>query len=177
MRPVLIGGKVMRRAFAILGILLGAASAQAGGWSRVYLAPALSECEGPATCPRAFESTYTFDEIVLRTPASKYMSPKKPSIIVELKGVRDASGTAVDGTVTVKVLSGRVSIPGFGTLPDGSPLAQVAPVPVTLTKGNGKVSYKPDPQAPNGTITNGGGVEVYDPTGKRLAVTGSQSKP
>ena len=167
----------MRRALVILGVVFGAASVHAGGWSRVYLAPALAECPGPATCPRAFESTYTFDEIVLRTPSSKYMSPKKPSIIVELKGVRDASGAAVDGTVTVQVLSGRVSIPGFGTFPDGSPLAQVAPIAVSLKGGNGKLSYKPDPQAPNGTITNGGGVEVYDPAGKLLAVTGSQSKP
>jgi len=33
------------------------------------------------------------------------------------------------------------------------------------------------PAAPNGTITNGGGVEILDPEGKRLAVTGSQAKP
>lgn len=167
----------MRRALVVLGVLVGAASVHAGGWSRVYLAPALAKCAGPATCPRTFESTYTFDEIVLRTPSSKYMSPKKPSIIVELKGVRDASGTPLDGTVTVKVLSGRVSIPGFGTMPDDSSLAQVPPIAVSLSKGNGKLAYKPSPQAPNGTITNGGGVEVYDPTGKLFAVTGSQSKP
>jgi hypothetical protein len=167
----------MRRALVVLGIVVGAASAHAGGWSRVYLAPALAECPGPATCPRAFESTYVFDEIVLRTPATKYMSPKKPSIIVELKGVRGPTGAPLDGTVTVKVLSGRVSIPGFGTFPDGSPLAQVAPIAVTLKGGKGKLSYTPDPQAPSDTITNGGGVEVYDPTGKLMAVTGSQTKP
>jgi hypothetical protein len=166
----------MRRAVAVLGVILGAASAHAGGWAKVYLAPALAECLGPATCPRAFESTYTFDEIALRTPSAKYSPPKKPSLIVEIKGVRDAAGTLVDGDVTVRVLSGRVSIPGFGTFPDGSPLTAVPPAVVTLTKGNGKLVYRA-PASPNGLITNGGGVEVYDPQGKRLAVTGTQSKP
>lgn len=165
----------MRRALVTLGILLAAASAHAG-WARVYLVPALVECPGPATCPRALESAYTFDEIVLRTPSAKYMPPKKPTLIVELKGVRDPSGALLDGDVQVTVLSGRVSIPGFGTLPDGSPLAQQPPIVASLVKGNGKVVYRA-PASPSGLITNGGGVEVRDPAGKLLAVTGSQSKP
>jgi hypothetical protein len=159
----------------LMGSLLAATSAHAG-WARVYLVPALVECPGPASCPRQLESTYTFDEIVLRSQSAKYMQPKKPTLIVDFKGVRDASGVPVDGDVQATVLSGRVSIPGFGTLPDGSPLAQQAPIAVQLKKGNGKLVYHA-PASPSGLLTNGGGVEVRDPQGKLLAVTGSQSKP
>jgi hypothetical protein len=159
----------------VFGTLLAATSAWAG-WARVYLVPALVECPGPATCPRELESAYTFDEIVLRSQSAKYMQPKKPTLIVELKGVRDPSGAPFDGDLQVNVLSGRVSIPGFGTLPDGSPLAQQPPIIVTLSKGDGKVVYRA-PSSPSGLLTNGGGVEVRDPDGKLLAVTGSQSKP
>ncbi|HEV7732902.1 MAG TPA: hypothetical protein VGR62_12095 [Candidatus Binatia bacterium] len=165
----------MRRGIALLGLLLAAGPAMAG-YSRVYLVPALAECPGPATCPRAYESTYTFDSIVLSTASSKYMQANKPTLLVDFKGVRDASGAPLDGVVSVKVLSGRVSIPGFGTLPDGSPLAEQPPIAVTLTKGKGKLVYRA-PSSPNGLLTNGGGVEIRDPDGKLLAVTGSQSKP
>lgn len=165
----------MRRGLIAL-LLLGVATPVLAGYGRVYLVPALAECPGPATCPRAYESRYTFDTIVLRTPSSKYAPPNKPTLIVELRGVRDPAGAPLNGDVTVRVLAGRVSIPGFGTLPDGSPLAQVAPQVVTLTNGKGKLAYRA-PATPNGLVTNGGGVEVYDPEGKRLAVTGSQSRP
>lgn len=163
----------MRR--SLLFCLFAAAPALAG-MNRVYLVPALKECPGPATCTREFESTYTFDSIVLRNAAAKYSPPGKPALSLDLRGVRDGSGTPFTGSLSVHVLSGRVSIPGFGTLPDGSPLAEVAPVPVTLKNGNGKVSYSP-PASPSGLISNGGGVEVVDPDGKVLAVTGSQTKP
>lgn len=163
----------MRR--SLLLCLLAAAPALAGS-NRVYLVPALKECPGPATCPREFASTYTFDTIVLRNAAAKYSPAGKPALSLDFRGVRDAAGTPVTGSLSAHVLSGRVSIPGFGTLPDGSPLAEVAPVPVTLKNGNGKVSYTP-PASPSGLITNGGGVEVLDPEGKLLAVTGSQTKP
>lgn len=164
----------MRRPLVILALLLGAAPALAG-YGRVYLVPALVECPGPATCPRAFESGYTFDAIILRTPATKYSPAKKPTLIVEFRGVRDPAGTPLDGDVTVQVLSGRVSVPGIGTFPDGSPLAQVAPVTVRLRKGRGKLVYRA-PASPSGLVTNGGGVQVRDPDGKLLAVTGSQSR-
>ena len=54
------------------------------------------------------------------------------------------------------MLSARVSVPGIGTFPDSSPLTRVAPVPIPLE--------------------NGGGVEIFDPDGKRLAATGAQAK-
>jgi hypothetical protein len=46
-----------------------------------------------------------------------------------------------------------------------------------LKNGDARFSYKPSTGVPNGTIVNGGGVEVYDPDGNLLAVTGSQSRP
>ena len=46
-----------------------------------------------------------------------------------------------------------------------------------LKNGDARFPYKPSTGVPNGTIVNGGGVEVYDPDGNLLAVTGSQQKP
>lgn len=153
-------------------------SAAAGGYGSVYLVPALAECPGPASCPRALESAYTFDTIILHSRASRYFDDKKPSFLIDLRGVRDPSGAFVNGTVTLRLLSGRVSVPGVGTLPDSSSVTRVAPVPIPLKNGGAKrFAYKPSPSPPNGTLTNGGGVEILDPEGKRLAVTGSQAKP
>ena len=162
---------------ALLAMLVIPAAARAGGYNRVYLVPALKPCATASTCPREFASSFTFDAIVLRSPASKYMPSGKASLILDVHGVRDASGAPLNGTLMLRVLSGRVSIPGIGTFPDNSSLTQQAPIPVTLKNGDGKLPYKPSTGVPNGTIVNGGGVEVYDPDGNLLAVTGSQSKP
>jgi len=151
--------------------------AAAGGYNRVYLVPALTPCPTAATCARELESSFTFDSIVLRSPASKYLPTGKPALFLEMHGVRDAAGTLVNGTLMLKVLAGRVSVPGLGTFPDGSSLTQQPPIPIQLKNGAAKLPYKPSVSPPNGTIVNGGGVEVFDPDGKLLAVTGSQSKP
>jgi len=151
--------------------------ATAGGYNRVYLVPALKQCLDLTPCqPRELQSAYTFDTIVLRTPATRYMPAGKPSLTLEVHGVRDPSGAPVNGDLTVKVLPGRVSIPAFGTFPDDFSLVQVAPLKVPLKNGSNKsFPYKTD--TPVGIIVNGGGVEVYDPAGNLLAVTGSQSRP
>ena len=167
MRPSTLG---------LAALLTVATAAGAAAATRVYLVPAIAECPGPATCERTFESTYTFDTIVLVNPAGKYMQPNKPSIVLDVHGVRDATGALVNGTINVRILSGRVSIPAFGTFPDNSPVTITAPQPVTLKNGKGHLSYKA-PATPAGLIQNGGGVEVLDPDGKRLAVTGAQAKP
>ncbi len=101
----------------------------------------------------------------------------KGSLQLDIRGVRDPSHALVNGTVTVRILAGRVSLANFGTFPDASPLTQQAPTPVMLHDGRGKVSYKSSTPVPNATITNGGGVEVLDPDGHRMAVTGSQARP
>jgi hypothetical protein len=163
---------------ALLAALAVPIAAMAGGYGRVYLVPAIKECPGPASCvPREFESAYTFDSIVARTPSGKYSPSGKPQLILEVRGVRDPSGALSNASLTLRVLAGRVSLPTLGTLPDGSPLARVPPVPIPLKNGSAKFPYKPSVAVPNGTITNGGGVEVLDPDGNRLAVTGSQAKP
>jgi hypothetical protein len=182
MRPVhVVSAKeaVVRNLVAVgvlAGTMLGPVVATAGGLNRVYLVPAIAACPGQQSCPRTFESAYTFDSIVLRTPATKYMPADKPSFVVDIRGVKDPSGALVNGAVTLHVMSGRVSLPTLGTFPDGSVLTQVAPIAVPLKDGKGKLPYRA-PASPNGLITNGGGVEVLDPTGKLLAVTGTQGKP
>jgi len=172
----------MRFAFHALPLItavLVPALAAAGGYNRTYLVPALAPCPGAGTCqPLALQSSYTFDIIVLRSPPTRYLPTGKPSLFLQIRGLRDASGNPVTGTLTLKVISGRVYVPSVGTIGDGSSLTAVAPVPVPIRGGNNaKFAYTPSPQAPAGTIVNGGGVEIYDPEGKLLAVTGSQSKP
>jgi hypothetical protein len=167
-----------RTPLRFLAVLLAPAAALAAGYNRVYLVPALKPCPGFATCAgRGLESTYTFDTIVLRSPPTRYSPAGKPQLFLEVKGVRDASGAPVNGNLTLKVLSGRVNVPGIGTIGDDSALTTVAPLPVPLKNGNNpKFSYK-NPATPDGLLVNGGGVEVYDPEGKLLAVTGTQTKP
>jgi hypothetical protein len=169
----------MRRSVVRVFVLavLAIPAAAAGGSNRVYLVPALAECPGPASCPRVFESGYTFDTIILRTPPTKFTPPGKPAFVLDVRGVRDPAGALLNGNLTLRVLSGRVSVPGIGTFQDDSPLTRVAPVPIPIKNGNAKRFPYDAPESPNGTITNGGGVEVLDPDGKRLAVTGSQAKP
>ena len=171
----------MRQAFTILGVLasfLIPSPVTAGGYNRIYLVPAIKECHAASSCPREFESAYTFDSIILMTPAGRYLPKGKPSLILDIRGVRDPSRALLNGSLTLHVISGRVSLAGFGTFPDKSSLTQVAPVPILLRNGRAKnFPYRPAVEVPNGLITNGGGVEVLDPDGNRLAVTGSQSRP
>jgi len=170
MRPVL-------RTLGLLGSLAVPAAALAGGYNQTYLVPAIKECPGPASCvPREFESSYTFDAIILRSPKGKYLRSGKPSLILDVRGVRDATHALVNDSLTLIVSSGRVSLPTLGTFPDDSSLTQVAPQSVPLRNGRAKFPYK-TPPIPNGIITNGSSVEVRDPQGHRLAVIGSQSKP
>jgi hypothetical protein len=174
----------MRSTVRTLSLLLAAlvisTGASAAGLNRVHLVPALKPCPGFGICPgRQLASRYTFDSMVLRTPASRYLPPDKPTLLLQIRGVRDASGAPVDGELTLKVLSGRVyTPPAGGTLGDDSSLAVQPPVAVPLRNGsNPKFAYRPPQATPPGTLVNGGGVEVYDPEGNLLAVTGSQAKP
>lgn len=166
------------RTLALLAALLPPTLAHAGT-NRVYLVPAVKECPGPATCvPREYESTYTFDAIILLSPGGKYLSTgKKPSLTLDIRGVRDASHALVTGNLTLVILPVRVSLATLGTFPDDSPFTQNAPVQVPITNGATRFPYRPSAVAPNGTLVNGGGVEVLDPDGKRLAVIGTQAKP
>lgn len=174
MRPAL-------RPLALLAVLIAPTAVTAAGYNRVHLVPALKRCPGVATCPLEFESSYTFDSIVLRSPSSKYSPRGKPSLILEIRGVRDASGAAVNGNLTLRLGPVRVHVPGVGTFPDDSPFTESPPVAIPVRNGtNAKFAYRPAAAPdgpPSGTIANGGGVEILDPEGKSLAVTGSQTKP
>ena len=55
---------------ALLAALVIPHLAAAGGYSRVYLVPAVTACPTRSTCPRAFDSSFTFDSIVLHSPAT-----------------------------------------------------------------------------------------------------------
>jgi hypothetical protein len=170
----------MRYALLLFTVVLAPMVATAAGYgNRVHLVPALKPCPGAGTCPgRALESSYTFDTIVLRTPANRYLATGKPSFLLQIRGVRDASGTPLTGNLTLRILPARVNVPGVGTLGVDFSLAVVPPVSVPLRNGsNPKFAYSPPQQTPNGTLVNGGGVELYDPEGNLLAVTGTQTKP
>ena len=150
-----------------------------GGLNTNYLVPAYVACPGPDTCgaPQR-ESSFTFDTAILRGPVGRYANPAKPSLILELRGVKDASGALVTSDAfTIVVAAGQVNVSAVAlTIPPGHPLSQVAPIPIPLKGGKGKVVYKPAQMAPPGTVAEGGGVSVYDSQGKRLATVGAQYK-
>ena len=169
MRTLLVAGLV---ALSVLPAL-------AGGFNVNYLVPAFVACPGPDACgtPER-ESGFTFESATLRSARGRYLDPKKPSLAVELKGVKDASGAPVTSNgFTVRVSTGQVNLPSSNlTLPPGHLLSTVAPIPIPLKNGNGSVSYKNAAQAPPGTVVEGGSVTLYDSDGKRLATVGTQAK-
>src|SRR5262249_24219741 len=153
MRPMLFR-------LAVCAAIVVPHAARAGGYNRVYLVPAVKRCTTAATCPREFASSFTFDAIVLRSPATKYLPAGKPSLILDVHGVRDASGAPLNGTLMLRVLSGRVSLAGLGTFPDDSSLTQQAPIPVTVEEGGGKPPLEAaagGPAGPHGHGRGGGG--------------------
>ncbi len=161
---------------ALAGVIT--ASPALGGGNLTHLVPASVHCPGPDACvPAQKESRFTFESVILRSGRGKYANPKKPAFIIELKGVRDASGTLVTSEAfTIRVSSGQINLGGGQpvSLPAGFPLAVVAPIPISLRDGVAKKPYSPSQQAPSGTVVEGGGIDIYDSDGKRLATTGAQ---
>ena len=103
-----------------LVLFVAAASVWAGGFNTTYLVPAYVTCPGPDICggPPTRESAFTFDSATLRSPRSPYTDPKKPSLIVELKGVKDGSGSLVTAEgFTIQIAAGQINLfdpaPGF----------------------------------------------------------------
>jgi hypothetical protein len=155
------------------------AGAHAAAFNRIWLVPGLKECPGPGTClPVERASTYTFDRILLRSSAARYSVPGKVTLIVELKGVRDASGALVSGPgFTVRTSGGRIGIPSIGTFPDSFGEAASPTLPLELRNGAGKLTYRTPEETPPGIVTNGGQVFVLDPAGNVLATSGTQGRP
>jgi hypothetical protein len=88
--------------------------------------------------------------------------------------VRDAAGALVTGNLALRTPAGRVGLPTLGTFPDDSPLTQTAPLPIPLENGNNrKFAYAPSTAIPNGTITNGGGVNA----GEAVAAAPLEKEP
>jgi hypothetical protein len=162
----------------LIGLLaLPSFPAWAGGTNANHLVPAFVVCPGPDTCgaPQR-ESSFTFESAVLKAPRGKFTNPNKPAFVVELKGVKDASGAPVTSTdFTVRIAGGQVNISSLAlTIPAGHVLSAIAPIPIPLKNGNGSLAYKPTAEPPPGTVSEGGGVTIYDSQGKRLATTGAQ---
>jgi hypothetical protein len=166
-------------ALTVILVALSAVPAVAGGYNANYLVPAFVTCPGPDVCgaPQR-ESSFTFETAILRAPRGKYLNPKKPALIVDIKGVRDITGALVTGDgFAIQLTTGQVNLVGLATtLPAGSQLSTQAPIPLPLTNGNGHLAYRSKQQAPSKTVIEGGGVTIYDSAGKRLATVGTQAK-
>jgi hypothetical protein len=163
-------------------LLLAAAPALAGGLNRSVLVPVYARCPGSGNCPAVRASSYTFDSMYLYSSRAQYSGPNKLALMVQVKGLRDANGSLVTGKLTVVVPASRVTIlsdPPIGTIGDQSQLAQQDPYVVEVKNGSARAKFLTPANTPaKGLVVNSfGSPIVYDPEGKELASTGTQSKP
>jgi hypothetical protein len=160
------------------------------GMNRTYLVPAYKPCpNGQTSCaPPGPSSTFTFEQVILKSRPSPFIKPNQVSLIVELKGVRDASGALVTtdpanpaDDFILRTGAGRVVLLA-GTnlqLEPGSPLVPVTDLRIDLKNGKGSATLKTPEETPtNGLINQSLGVpELLDNQGNPLAVTGARSRP
>jgi hypothetical protein len=170
---------------AVLALLVPA-GARAGGLSRTFLVPSYAACPGPAVCVPRRESSFTFDKAILHSSQARYIAPNKLSLVVELSGVKDASGALVTTDPSnpaddfrLVVPSTQVTLSGVGTLPTGFPGTGDTVVRIDLKQGAGKGRLTTPEETPkSGLVTGSLGVPaLYDNQGNRLAVTGAQTPP
>jgi hypothetical protein len=180
----------VRSAAAASFVLVLAATASAG-LNKSIMVPVYEECVGAGNCfPPKRASSYTFDSITLLSSQKPYTAPGKFSLAVIVKGLKDASGNPVTGTLTLRIAPGRVTIlsQNLGTL--GEAFSPETVYPVIVKNGEGKPRLGPcdEKTSPcfrtpavtpeHGLIVNTFSAPVlYDPEGKPLASTGAQSKP
>jgi hypothetical protein len=165
-------------------LVAGLPAAAAADMTRTYLVPAYAPCPGPATCPATLSSTFSFSSAVLKNAKARYLAPGKVTLVVELKGVKDASGqlvttdpgNAADDFLLV-ISPAQVTIAGIGTLPPG--LSPETRLHIDLKNGDGSQKLTTPEETPkHGLVANSAGLPmVFDSQGKVLAVTGSQSPP
>ena len=164
----------------LLLLLVAAVPASAGGLNRTVLVPVYQKCPA-GNCPPVRASSYTFDQMYLYSPRAPYSGPGKLALMIQVKGLKDASGALVTGQLTVKIPASRVTIlsQGIGTIADGSPLAEQPPYVVDVKNGSARAKFvTPDSTPEHGLVVNTFGAPVVlDPEGKELASTGTQSKP
>lgn len=158
----------------------------AAGLSRTYLVPAYAPCPGPGVCPARLESSFTFTTAILRAPQVKFIAPNKLTLIIELSGVKDASGALVttdpndpSDDFRLVIPANQVTLTSLGTLPLGFPGAGESVVRIDLKRGAGKGRVMTPEETPkSGLVTGSTGVPVlFDNQGKRLAITGAQTPP
>jgi hypothetical protein len=165
---------------AVLGLLV-AREAAAGALNRTYLVPAYEECPSGNCFPPTRSSPFTFDSIVLYSSAQQFSGPGKLALQVRIKGMKDGTGAPFTGTVTLNVGRTRVTIltNSIGTFADDSPLVPSTPYEIDVKNGAGRFKYDtPDNTPKNGFVANSLGTPtLFDPDGKAIATTGTQSKP
>ena len=160
------------------------------GMNRTYLVPAYKPCPGGQTScvPQGPASTFTFDQVILKSRPSPFIKANQVAVVIELKGVRDASGALVTTDTAdpaddfiLRTPAGRVTLlAGLNLqLEPGSPLSPATEVRVDLKNGKGRASLTTPEETPsNGLIQQSLGVpELLDNQGNLLAVTGARSKP
>lgn len=165
----------------LAAVAAAATTASAGGLNRSYLVPVYAACPGSGNCnPPARASAYTFDTIILSSSPKPYTGPGKFALGVSVKGLKDGAGNPATVTLEVRVPAGRTTIIGTaGTLGDTSPLVQETVYAVPVKNGAGHARFTtPDITPDHGLVVNSFAAPVlYDPDGKALASTGTQSKP
>ena len=171
----------MRRTALALAALLALPALAPAGMNRNYLVPVYEPCPGSSNCfPPVLSSSYTFDSIVLSSSNAPYSGPGKLALGITIKGLRDASGTAVTANVVLKVGRSRVTIltNGIGTLGETSPLSPETVYTVPVTNGKAKARFNTPPETPtSGLVVNSIDSPVlYDPEDKPLASTGTRTK-
>jgi len=119
--------------------------------------------------------------LAIRQAMGRERGTGKLALMLQVKGLKDASGSPVTGRLTVEIPASRITIlsQGIGTLGENSPLAAQPPYVVDVKNGAARAKFLTPSTTPgNGLIVNTFGAPVvYDPEGKELASTGTQSKP
>jgi hypothetical protein len=164
---------------ALFGLLV-ACPAGAGGLNRTYLAPAYDACPAGNCFPPIRSSPFTFDSIILYSSAQPYTGPGKLALQVRIKGLKDGTGAPFTGRVTLSVGASRITIlsNSIGTFADDSPFVATPPYNIDVKNGAARFKYNTPDNTPAGLIANSLGTPtLYDPDGKAIATTGTQSKP
>ena len=164
--------------------VLSLAPAWAGSNS-TPMVPAYQPCTPPVTtCPAVLESRFTFDSVTLKSSKSPYLKDDKVAVTVELRGVRDETGTPVTTDPEDPADDFKLFIPGSQVTVNGVTAAPgiLAPdlvVPIDLKNGAGKGIYKtPSGGEGSGVVAESTGAPyVLDGDGNRFAVTGQRDKP
>ena len=176
----------MRRSMAWLVVLVLALPALATAkLNRSYMVPVYEACPGSGNCfPPVRASSYTFDSIALYSSAQPYTGPGKLALMVVVKGLKDAAGSPVTGTLTLRVPGSRITIlsQSIGTLGETSPLAPETVYAVPVSNGDtprhGARFTTPDSTPTSGLVVNTFAAPILlDPDGRELASTGTQTKP